>query len=242
MDETFLSGLRILIVNFLPFCFLLHNKVFIQAENQFACFSKAGEAETEDVASGIYDANGRKVKITFGKDKSLNFSSNSTAEIIALANGMAKTEIGFNTLKLMDASDSKITIEVDTVNTIPRSDGKISAAETYPIISTPVNSYGTPIGRVYISKAKIIIYQATIKDVIARNHGKILINGVMIDTKKFSLLDILSSYLIHEFIHVLDARSSSALNPMAARVEVERRPYEIQLQYFNELDEQNRAK
>src|SRR3954467_9729633 len=125
MVEAFLSTATGPIVKFLPFCFFINNAISIQAENQFAVYAKAGEVEGEDVALGIYDTNGRKVKITFGRDKSLNFSSNSTADLIALANGMAKTEIGFNTLKLMDASDSKITIEVDTVNTIPRSDGKI---------------------------------------------------------------------------------------------------------------------
>ena len=189
-----------------------------------------------NAANGIYDPKGKKIKITFNEDHTLAFSANSTADIIALANGLAKTDIGANTLRLMDASKIKITIQIDKATIITRSDGTISAAETYPIISTPVNSFGKQIGTKYISKAKIIIYEATIKDMLAKHNGMISINGAAIDGKQYSLTDIISSFLIHEFTHVLDSKSSGALNPMATKSQIEKKPYESQLRYFKELE------
>lgn len=189
-----------------------------------------------NAAIGIYDPKGKKIKITFNDDRTLAFSANSTADIIELANGLAKTDIGANALRLMDASKIKISIQIDKMTIMTRSDGSISAAETYPIISTPVNSYGKQVGAKYISKAKIIIYAATIKDMLAKHNDMISINGAAIDGKQYSLTDIISSFLIHEFTHVLDNKSSGALNPMATKSQIEKKPYESQLEYFKELE------
>lgn len=241
MDRTILSSYNILIITVLPFYFLISNCIANSEENQYPDYLKE-VSENEYVASAIYDRKGRRVKITFNKDQTVTFSPNSSPEIIELVNGLAKTQVGFNTLKLISASVTKIILEVDTINIKPIRDGNISAAETYPIISTPVDKFGRPIGTNYISKAKIIIYEATIKDLIAKNAGRISINGVLIDTKKFSISDIVASYSIHEFMHVLDNKSSGALNPMTSKTHVEKKPYQTQLQYLKEIEEQNKVK
>lgn len=234
MEGIFPQRYEMLVVMMLSFLLAGH-KTWYGNEIENICPEVA--SGNGNAAIGIYDPKGKKIKITFNEDRTLAFSANSTADIIELANGLVRTDIGANTLRLMDASKIKISIQIDKVTIMTRSDGSISAAETYPIISTPVNSYGKQIGAKYISKAKIIIYAATIKDMLAKHNGMISINGVAIDSKHYSLTDIISSFLIHEFTHVLDNKSSGALNPMATKSQIEKKPYESQLEYFKELEE-----
>lgn len=241
MDKTFLTWYEILILTILPFYFLVNNDSWREAWKQVA-YSITEASENRYFASGIYDPKGKKIKITFNKDQTLTFSPNATADIIELANGMAKTKIGLQTLKLMNASNTKISLEIDKLNVILNTDESYIAAETYPIITIPINEYGKPIGSRSIFKAKIVIYEAAIKDMAAKNGEKILINGVDIETKHFSISDILSSFSIHEFIHILDNKSSGSLNPMATKIQLEKKPYEIQLQHFKELEEQKSVK
>jgi hypothetical protein len=203
--------------------------------------SQAEVNENGHIACSIYDPSGKKINIAFNKDRTLTFSPNSTADIVEIAKRLAKTKIGLKILKLMDASATKITIEVNKTEIIMLDSTNI-AAETYPIISTPINKYGRPNGSQYISEAKIIIYEAAIKDMAAKNDGKILINGSMIDTVNFSFRDIITSFSIHEFIHVLDNEFSSSLNPTATKAFIEIKPYAIQLEYLKELGEQKRIK
>ena len=191
------------------------------------------------IAYGIYDPSGKKINIAFNKDRTLTFSPNSTADIVEIAKKLAKTNIGLRILKLMDASATKITIEVNKTDIILLDRTNI-AAETYPIISTPINKYGRPNGSQYISEAKIIIYEAAIKDMAEKNGGKILINGFMVDTIHFSFSDIIASFSIHEFIHVLDNEFSTSLNPKATKIQIEIKPYAIQIQYLKELEEQKK--
>ena len=90
----------------------------------------------------------------------------------------------------------------------------------------------------YISRAKIVIYEAAIRDIAMKNGGKISINGSVFETSHFSIPDILASYAIHEFVHVLDNKFSGSLNPTATRAEIEKKPYEYQLEHLRELQEQ----
>jgi hypothetical protein len=187
---------------------------------------------------GIYDPEGRKIKIIYNHDGTLSFSANSTDDIQQVATALAKTRIGLKTLMLTDAAFTKITLEVDTVNIIESSDGNVLAAETSPIISTPVNERSKPVGAAYISSAKIVIYEAAIKDIAGKNSGKLLIHGFVVEMKNYTVSDIVASYAIHEFVHVLDEQFSGSLNPTATKAEIESKPYEIQLQHLNELQEQ----
>lgn len=238
MERSFISIYEVLLITTLPLLFSTIKRVHIKEDNQVP-FSATRVMQNDFFeGKGIYDPNWNKVKIIFNKDRTLSFSSNSTAAIQKIARGMAKTKIGLKTLMLMDVSYTKTTIEIDTINIILNSEGNNIAAETSPIISTRINEFSRTVGQMYISTAKIVIYEAAIKDIASNNGGKISINGVIIDTTMFSISDIIASYAIHEFIHVLDNRNSSSLNPKATRAEIEKKPYEYQLQHFKEFEEQ----
>ena len=232
MDNILIKCYELFMITILPISLLINNEQRIkQVDNSIAKEMVTGSF------FGLYDPAGKKIKITYNKDQTLTFSSNATADIIKIANGMAKSKIGLKTLRLMDASNTRISITIDTASILSNNDGTYIAAETYPIITTVVNESGKLVGPKYISEAQIVIFEAAIKDIAQKNDGKILIHGVIIETRYFPISDIISSFTIHELIHVLDNKFSGSLNPTATKAELEKKPYEIQLQHFKELKE-----
>jgi hypothetical protein len=190
----------------------------------------------------IVDAHGKRVTITFNKDRTLSFSSNSGSDIKQLALGMSKTNIGLEILQLVHASKTEVSFEIDKMTVKTNSEGNNIAAETYPIISTVVDKYGKAVGPRTILKAKIVIYEAAIRDIAAKNNGNISINTRVIRTMQFSIPDIVASFSIHECTHIIDKKFSGSLNPKATKADLERKPYENQMRYFKELEEQRKVK
>jgi len=183
----------------------------------------------------IRDSKGAKINIRFMEDGSMQFSSNADAEFKQLAFSMAQTTIGMKILKQMNSSSIRIVIEFNKVDIPFTSDGHYIGAQTIPIVSTKVDQSGRQKGLPFISSAKIVIYEAGIKDMLSKNEGKVLIDGKTINLRLFSIPDIIASFAVHEGTHVLYREFSGALNPKATKYEIERKPYENQLQHYREL-------
>lgn len=194
------------------------------------------------IGTDIRDAKGQKIKISFPTNDSMKFSSNASAEFKELAFSMAKTTIGLKILKLMYSSPTKIEIEINKVDTPVTGDGHYIGAQTIPVISAKVDKYGRRKGPWYISSAKIVIFEAGIKDMAANNKGKVLIYGETINLRLFSVSDIVASFAVHEGTHVVYREFSGALNPNATKDELEKKPYENQLQHFKELQKRKNEK
>lgn len=181
------------------------------------------------------DPNGKRMTYAIQKDGSLTFSKNATEDFRRIAGGMAQTETGRGMLKTMNDVKTQISLVVDKENVLYTSDGQMMAGGTDPIISQKVVN-GKPVGEKTISKAKITLYEAAIEKMTEQGEGKISINGKTVDTKDVSVSDILTSFGVHEGTHVVDRKSSRSLNPKATTEEIEKKPYENQLKFINELE------
>ncbi|MBD0297001.1 MAG: hypothetical protein ICV84_17675, partial [Flavisolibacter sp.] len=155
------------------------------------------------IKADIRDPKGQKIKISFTGDGGVQFSSNAAAEFKALALGMTKTAIGLEILQRMYSSPTRILIEINKVDTPLTVEGHYIMGQTTPVISIKVDGRGRQIGRPYISSARIVLFEACIKHMVAENNGKVLMNGVTIDLRPFSIPDIVASVAVHEATHVL---------------------------------------
>lgn len=186
-------------------------------------------------STDIRDQRGEKISIGFTADDKLVFSSNTSPELKELAYSMAKTTIGMRILKQMYSSAIRIVIEFDKTKVPFTNDGHYIGAQTTPIVSVKVDQNGRQKGLPYISSATIVIFEAGIKDMLSKNEGKVLIDGKTINLRLFSIPDIVASFAVHEGTHVLYREFSGALNPDATKAEIEKKPYENQLQHYREL-------
>lgn len=137
-------------------------------------------------------------------------------------------------LKKMNASKTQITLAVDKENIVYETDGNIRGGLTEPTISQ-MTINGKPVGEKTISKAKVTIYEAGIEKMAEKGNGKVVINGQTVDTKDVSITDIMASFGVHEGTHVTDRKSSSSLSPKASKADIEKKPYDNQLKFINEL-------
>lgn len=182
------------------------------------------------------DQKGNHVSVTFGKDGALAFSKNANSDLVTLAKGMAKTEIGMTMLHTMADSKTKISMTIDREHVEYSSDGSIKAGTTAPTISQKTVN-GQPVGDKYISKAAITIYEQGVLKIANEHDGKIMIAGKLVDVKNTPLGDILSSVGVHEGTHATDKGSSSSLSPNSTKAETERKPYENQLKHLQQLEQ-----
>jgi hypothetical protein len=181
------------------------------------------------------DPNGKRMSYTVQKDGTLKYSKNATEDFKQIASGMAQTETGLSMLNKMNTSKTQISLVVDRENVSYDKDGNIRGGLTEPTISQ-MTVNGKPVGEKSISKAKVTIFQAGIEKTAELGKGKITINGQVVDTKDVSIADIMASYGVHEGTHVTDRKSSRSLNPKGSNEEVEKKPYENQLKFINELE------
>lgn len=188
----------------------------------------------------LIDQNGKRIAVTFNKDGSLKFSKNANADLVRIANGMAKTGTGLKILHAMNDSKTMISLTIDKEHVVKESNGAFRIGVTEPTISQ-MTVNGKPVGEKSISVAKITLYEASLKESLTEGQGQTVINGTTIDTKNSSITqeDILASYGVHEGTHATDRGSSSSLNPHAPAGQTERKPYANQLQYLKELEENN---
>jgi RHS repeat-associated protein len=185
------------------------------------------------------DPNGKRMSYTVQKDGSLKFSNNASYDFKQVASGMAQTKTGMSMLNTMSSSKTKITLVIDRENVLQNTNGTIKAGLTEPTI-TQNTINGEPVGEKTISKAKITIYEAGLEKMAETGNGKMSINGQLVDTKDVSLGDIMASFVVHEGTHVTDRKSSSSLNPKASGADIEKKPYENQLKFINELIEKKK--
>jgi hypothetical protein len=186
------------------------------------------------------DPNGKRMTYAVQKDGSVTFSKNATEDFRRVATGMAQTDVGRGMLKTMNDVKTKISLVVDKESVLYTADGKMEAGSTVPTTSqTMVN--GKPVGEKTLAKAKITLYEAAIEKMIEKGDGKISINGQTIDTKNMSVTDILASFGVHEGTHATDKKSSSALNPNSSSADIEKKPYENQLNFINELEKKKQG-
>lgn len=181
------------------------------------------------------DPNGKHVNVRFNKDGSLTFK-NANADLVKLATGMAKTSVGLKMLHTMNDSKTKISMVIDRENVVRNKDGNIRGGYNEPTVSqTTVN--GKPVGEEYLSRVKITVYEAGIKEMANANDGKISINGTNVDTKTTSINDIMASFGVHEGTHATDKGSSRSLNPNLPPEQIEKKPYQNQLLHIKQLEE-----
>ncbi|TXJ24895.1 MAG: hypothetical protein E6Q24_15215 [Chitinophagaceae bacterium] len=181
------------------------------------------------------DPNGKRMSYTVQKDGSLKFSKNATEDFKQVAAGMAQSETGLTVLNTMNAAKTKISMVIDRENVVYDADGNIKGGLTEPTISQ-MTVNGKPVGEKTISAAKITLYEAGLEKVAEKGGGKMIIGGKEVDTKDFSIADILASFGVHEGTHVVDKKSSRSLNPKSSTEEIEKKPYGNQVKYLNELE------
>jgi hypothetical protein len=185
------------------------------------------------------DQKGKHVNVTFNKDGSLKFSKNANPELVELATGMAKTDVGMTMLKTINSSKTKISMTIDRENIVTTDDGSVKGGVTKPTISqTTIN--GKPVGDPVVSEAKIIIYEKGVEKIASENNGKIMIGGQVFDTKKTPIADILASFGVHEGTHATDKGSSRSLSPKLTNEQIEKKPYANQLTHLKQLEEKQK--
>lgn len=184
------------------------------------------------------DQKGKHVAVTFNKDGTLKFSKNANADLVKLATGMAKTEIGLKMLHTMNDSKTQISMKIDNEHVVYDKNGNIKGGLTEPIISQKTIN-GKPVGDKYISSASITIYQAGIQKQLDDHEGKLAINGTTVDSKNTPVDDIMYSFGVHEGTHATDPASNRSLNPKATYDEVEKKPYANQLLYLQQLQQKS---
>jgi RHS repeat-associated protein len=187
------------------------------------------------------DPKGKQMTYAVQKDGSMKFSKNATDDFKQIASGMAQTKTGMSMLKSMSSSKTKITLIIDRENISKTANGEVRGGVTEPMISQ-MTVNGKPVGEKFTSSAKITIFQAGIEKMAEQGNGKILINGQEIDTKNVSISDIMASFGVHEGTHAVDRNSSRSLNPKASDADIEKKPYENQLNFINELEEKKQVK
>src|SRR6185437_10796461 len=125
------------------------------------------------------DQKGKHVSVTFNKDGTLKFSKNANADLVKLANGMAKTEIGMTLLHTMNASKTQISMRIDNEHIVTDKNGNVKGGVTEPTIAQKMVN-GQPVGEKYIPVAKITIYEKGIQSTLDKYDGRMSINGTNI--------------------------------------------------------------
>lgn len=120
------------------------------------------------------DQKGKHISVAFNKDGSLKFSKNANADLVKLANGMAKTAIGRTLLHAMNDSKTQISMKIDNENIVYSKDGNIKGGVTETVI-TQKTINGQPVGEKYVSKAAITIYEKGINKMADDYGGKMSI-------------------------------------------------------------------
>ncbi len=181
----------------------------------------------------IVDPKGNRITYEVGKDGSLTWSKNATADVIRIGNAMAKTEIGLQALSKLDQASFDVTMSINTTDLRKTASGEVMAGYSEPT----VNSKGE------IVKYDMTVYEKGIDELSTSKPGTrpvVMKEGEKIYMDSYSKDEHIGATGVHETRHITDKNSRRSGSPNKPASEVEKGPRTDEAKYYRELDEQKK--
>ena len=180
------------------------------------------------------DDKGKKISYQINKDGTIKWGSNVTADIKRVGEILRMTNTGKATLKDMNSAKHAVSLKIDktTLNT----GGDLGKTTT--TVRT-ITDQKTGKQTTELVKSEIVIYEAYITDVKSRGSTIQFTDGSQIDTKTFSVDDLVGSNAVHEGTHATDKKSMKVLYPNSPLADREKKPLENQHKFLQEISNYN---
>lgn len=177
------------------------------------------------------NVNGGNATYVQNKDGSVTWT-NATEDTKKIGNDMLKTDIGKKKLNDMIKSDIKVKMKLNTTDVVKTKEGQTLLGKSTP----ELNKQGKLVGY------EMTVYEKAIKANTEAPAGSCYIIdvggkfGKKLAADVYSLDEHEGATATHEATHITDPKSRAFQNPNSTTTE--KAPYQNQVEYYHELDQQ----